>query len=482
MKKNLTVSVLITALLLPLSTLAGEKEETLIQQVTDAYGGEAIRNLTSYIISKKMLSPSTGQSRTPQLDNLARTSLHLVVDIKNGKARSDSLFTGRSGDFHGATISHGEEAWTLNYRANTYGAAQNADVYAFAGGSMRTNDAILAYELYKARDKAKLVGEVDYLNRPHEIVEVPFPLSPDLTLYVDKESHFISKMTRTTQFGDLDYVFSDMKEADGIKYAEQADFFVAGVANLVSLTHRSRFNTDIPDHEFEPPAGMEEEAARIDTSEMKANRLSDDVYHVGQGNGFTLFVNSPDGVIAAGGYPGLQDRLALFRSESGNYQPLKYQIITHHHQDHLGGINEAIDLGATLVTVDENVESIKDYVENAADADFLRINERMTLGKGRNRVEIYDVATIHTAHFLVTYVPSQKLIFIADHLNSPYESGAPTANLNTTTMYEALQALDLDISKIAIAHGARVFTMKEMQASVEAYSPLVCMADRPVCE
>jgi glyoxylase-like metal-dependent hydrolase (beta-lactamase superfamily II) len=97
-------------------------------------------------------------------------------------------------------------------------------------------------------------------------------------------------------------------------------------------------------------------------------------------------------------------------------------------------------------------------------------------------VEIYDVATIHAKHFLVTYVPSQKLVFIADHLNSPYETGIPTASLNTTTMYEALLALDLDIKKIAIAHGARVFTMKEMQASVDAYSPQVCMADRPVCK
>ncbi len=65
MKKNLTVSVLITALLLPSTTLAGEKEEALIQQITDAYGGDAIRNLTSYTILKKMLAPSTGQSRTP---------------------------------------------------------------------------------------------------------------------------------------------------------------------------------------------------------------------------------------------------------------------------------------------------------------------------------------------------------------------------------------------------------------------------------
>ena len=49
-------------------------------------------------------------------------------------------------------------------------------------------------------------------------------------------------------------------------------------------------------------------------------------------------------------------------------------------------------------------------------------------------------------------------------------------------MYDALQALDIDIRKVAIAHGARIFTMREMQASVEAYSPLGCLADRPVCE
>ena len=115
-------------------------------------------------------------------------------------------------------------------------------------------------------------------------------------------------------------------------------------------------------------------------------------------------------------------------------------------------------------------------------ADFLTVNKRLTFGEGRDRVEIYDVATIHSAHFLVTYVPSQKLVFIADHLGSPYETGEPTASLNTTTMYAALLGLDLDIRKIAVAHGARVFTMKEMQASVEAYTPLVCMAGRSICE
>jgi metal-dependent hydrolase (beta-lactamase superfamily II) len=84
-----------------------------------------------------------------------------------------------------------------------------------------------------------------------------------------------------------------------------------------------------------------------------------------------------------------------------NHKQLRYQVVTHHHQDHLGGLNEAIDLGATLVTVEDNVNAITD--------------------------------------------------------------------------------LGLDIRKITIAHGARVFTVNDMQASVDAYKPGGCLADRPVC-
>ena len=48
-------------------------------------------------------------------------------------------------------------------------------------------------------------------------------------------------------------------------------------------------------------------------------------------------------------------------------------------------------------------------------------------------------------------------------------------------IYVALEKLDLDIKKIATAHNARIFTMKEMKASVAAYAPVGCANDRPVC-
>jgi len=82
---------------------------------------------------------------------------------------------------------------------------------------------------------------------------------------------------------------------------------------------------------------------------------------------------------AAGGYPGLQARLERFNSERENDNPLAYQIVTHHHCDHHCGIAEAVAAGARLVTVDVNIEAIKNGVTPPPENnDFLRVGPRTT--------------------------------------------------------------------------------------------------------
>jgi len=482
MKARFQVSTIAIGLLMAGVATAGEVEDALIDKVVAAYGGDKIVNLNSFSISKKFMAPALGQSHTPDLQQIGFNSQFLVVDIAGGNARYETLFDGRGGTFQGATISDGETATALNYQAGTYGSAQQADPYVFGGGPMRTNDAILAHELNKARETATHIGEANYMNRTHEMISMPFPSSPALTLWVDKESGLISKMVRVNpQLGQLDYVFSDRSEDNGIPYAVSTNFFVAGTPNLVTVRNESTFNRRFPNSLFELPDGLTEEGERIDTTDMSSNEIADNVHHVGQGGAFSIFINSSAGLIAAGGSAGFAQRLNHYRQESGNFQPLAYQVVTHHHNDHLAGIQEAVAAGATLVTVDSNVETIK-RDGASPDARFLLASGRMTLGQGGNRVEIYEVSTIHAARFLVTYVPEEKLIFIADHLNSPYKTGVPNPNLNTVTMWEALQVLDLDFNKIAIAHGARIFSKRELQQSADSYEEIGCIGDRPVCQ
>lgn len=482
MKTKIVVALLIGTLSIFSHAKEDDQLPALIAGITEAYGGDAIINLKSYALDDRILSTSLGQEWHPDLDEVTNFNQVLKVDLAGNRSRLETWADGRGGVFQNATISDGETAYNINYRSMTYGAAPSADVYTFAGGFMRTTDSVLVYELIKAADQARYDGEVLYMNRPHVKIVMPFPQSPELTLFIDKETHLVSKMERTTQFGHLDYVFSDYEKVGGVTHARIFRFFVQGDPNLISKTHKAEFNVEFSDVEFAIPDNLAEEGERVDVSEMLVNKISDRVYHIGQNNGFSIFADTSDGIVAAGGYPALTDRFDRFKEETGVHKPLNYQVVTHHHNDHLGGLGEAVALGAKLVTVTDNVQTIKDAIAPAPeDWRFMTVGKRTTLGEGRDRVEIFEVSTIHAASYLIVYVPSERTIFIADHLGSPYATGVPVANLNTTSMLAALESLDLDVRRIATAHNGRIFSFKDLTDSVAAYADFSCAADRPVC-
>lgn len=158
------------------------------------------------------------------------------------------------------------------------------------------------------------------------------------------------------------------------------------------------------------------------------------------------------------------------------------RIVTHHHSDHIGGLGEAVQLGARLLTVADNIDTIKQSISPATDqGSFYQSGARSTLGSGRERIEVYEVSTSHAASFLVMYAVAEKTVFIADHFGSPFAKGLPTANLSSVEMLNQLEKLDIDIDKISTAHNARIFTIKELRDSAAAYKEVVCSAKRPVC-
>lgn len=480
---NKLIAVLGLLSTVPFTVIAGEAEDELIAKVTQAYGGDALLNMSNYRIEERYISPTGGQGHRAGLVEIGKSAQVLTVDLKNNKAVYDSWNFGRQGGSQYATVSDGEKAQNINYMAGTYGDAQNADPHVFAGGTMRTTDTVLVYELNRAKAEAKLAEDTRYMNRPHHLISMPFPSSPDLQLFIDSETFLVSRMLRVNpQLGNLDYVFSNHKKHNGISYASNIDFFIAGNPNLIGTQHDVTFNLDLPADTFTLASNLKPESERIDASNMMVNKISDRAYHVGQSGAFTLFVDTSMGTIAAGGYAGLQGRFEHFQTESNKYKPLTYQVVTHHHNDHIGGVAEGIALGAKLVTVEENVQEIKNgTTPTPKDRNFHTIKSRATFGDGRDRVEVYEVSTIHAASFLVTYVPAAKTVFIADHMGSPYAKGTPVANQSTVDMLAALEALNIDIAKIATAHNARIFSMQDMRASVAAYKPNICAGDRPIC-
>jgi glyoxylase-like metal-dependent hydrolase (beta-lactamase superfamily II) len=466
------------------AAMAQTDKNTLIDAVAAAYGGDAFTNIKNYEITERYIAPATGQSWSPELVNIGGVRQHLVHELSSGNVYFENWFVGRGGGFPNVIIVKADQGWTVDPVNNRYGEAASADPYVIAGGTLRTTDTLLARELVNAREAAEHVGSAMHLNRAHDLLKIPFPQSADLTLYIDKQTHLINRMRRdNAQLGALDYVFSDHVKKDGITRATRTSFLVAGQPNMIGANREVAFNVALPASRFEVPANMKEEGKRLDDSEMVVNRLSKNVYHIGQSGAYSLFVDTGSEIIAAGGYAGLADRFARFQSETGVHRPLRYQVITHHHTDHLGGIGDALDLGAQLVTVRANVEPIRAASRRDVESGrFLNTPARMTFGSGDGRVELYDVSTIHAASNLLFYVPSTRTLFMADHLSSPYEKGVPSANLNTVSMAAALQPLDLNYSKIATAHGARIYSRKDLENSVAAFSDQECPQGWALCD
>lgn len=470
------------------SSLATAQEESdrvnpLADKVVAAYGGDALRSLRNYEVVESYMAANLGQSWSPDVIDVARNNFRFVNDLENGRVYSEAWFKSRAGIAPALTILNGDNAWNVNLQSGVYGAANPADPYAFGGGVMRTTDTVLAIEFDKARASAEYLGEATWMNRAHEMVKIPFPLSPDLTLYIDSETGLIRRMVRDNpQLGRLDYVFEEHGSIDGLVAARRVNFSIGGDPNLLGVNRVVRFNQALPAALFELPAGLEEEAKRIDTSEVIVNRLARNVYHIGQNAAYSIFVDTGTEIIGCGGYTGLAQRLETFREQTGSHRPLRYQVVTHHHSDHLGGIDEALSLGATLVAVDEVVPQIRKYSQQTPEsARFLAVNGRMTLGEGDGRVEIYDVSTIHSFSNLLFYVPATRTLFMADHFGSPYAEGVPQANVNTASMAEALEPLDINFNRIVTAHTARVYSARDFESSVQRYRDYDCPDDRPLC-
>ena len=465
---------------------AQEAEDTLtpiVDKVVATYGGKALTGLRNYEIVESYTQTALGQSWSPALTEVNKFNTRLVHDIENQRLYQETWFKGRGGVFPNILVVNDEKAWNLNLQAMRFGEAASADPYATSGGVMRTTDTLLARELHRAGDAAEYLGDANWMNRPHHMVRIPFPQSPELTLYIDTESGVINRMTRDNpQLGLLDYTFSGHQLVDGLVAARFVNFAVAGDPNLMSSGRKVRFNQPVNAALFVVPESYVAEAERIATSEMVVNRLAKNVYHIGQNGGYSIFVDTGSEVIGSGGYAGLSDRLAKFQEATGTHRPLRYQVVTHHHSDHLGGIDEALGLGATLVTVDANIEPIREVSQRQPESGrFLSVNNRMTLGEGSGRVELYDVSTIHANSNLLVYVPATRTLFMADHFGDAFAAGVPTPNRNTVSMAEALDSLDLGYNKIVTAHNARVYTARDFAASVAAFEDFECPQDHPVC-
>jgi glyoxylase-like metal-dependent hydrolase (beta-lactamase superfamily II) len=148
-------------------------------------------------------------------------------------------------------------------------------------------------------------------------------------------------------------------------------------------------------------------------------------------------------------------------------KPIKYVAVTHHHDDHAGGIRTYMAEGATLIVVPgeeaflKKVSAVRFKIEpdaltrNPREAKFEPVqNGKRVLTDGTTTVELYDIGSgPHTEGMLVAYFPAQKLIFQGDLLNRPPNGDYPIANDTSVHFLNWIDSKKLAVEITIPVHG-----------------------------
>lgn len=480
----LAAVVAATALLVSPAS-AGEREDQLLAAMTEAYGGQRLMNLKTY---SEDMTFSLHWEKQDWRPNMARIRLYkdsFAVDFERRKVSREYWQEGFGEVFHSLDLMEegGGKSYDLQARqvidGGNFGSAMNS----FARFSMP----MLVRRLHDDGVEITLTGTENIDGVPHNVLRVNLPNNQNVrVLYVDTTTNFITKVIRELPNSKDEYLFLHYRVIDGIAHPtvvhrhdvgrfsvgfRQTDWYYSQNVNL-----SKRFVAPVG---FTAPPEFD----GVDRSKVTIHKLADHVYHIGAGGGNSIFIDTGEYIIASGGQAGLAERFKEFKSASGIDKPLRYQVVSHHHNDHVAGLKEALDLGATLVTVRDHVPPIVRAVGEGIPEDRFRlVSGDTTLAGGTSApVRVFDIQTPHVEHLLMLYVPSVKVVFVADHVGTNTRESLPGPNENRTKFYEVFMRMNLDADRFLASHSARILTLDEVRWIAEQKMPSRCYENRPIC-
>jgi glyoxylase-like metal-dependent hydrolase (beta-lactamase superfamily II) len=147
-------------------------------------------------------------------------------------------------------------------------------------------------------------------------------------------------------------------------------------------------------------------------------------------------------------------------------KPIRHVVLSHFHDDHMGGVRTYAAEGATVVVH----SSAGDYIRavlgqrRTIEPDRLEIARRegrqsqpavmvvedaITLTDGTREVKLYHVPNSHVSGMLVGYVPDARVLFTADLVSDTF----PLIPVFASSVYELIEKNELSVAMIACGHG-----------------------------
>jgi glyoxylase-like metal-dependent hydrolase (beta-lactamase superfamily II) len=478
MKKLLILSIagslLIVSTLLPAEDTLPLRAVNRANEVIDAaiatYGGsDAIGSLHTFVQKRRFTTYATNQSRVPGPPWDQNEQWNFVaIDFENQVFAGKNKGSGGGFDFHNKQIIKGEEGWQISYRAGTVTPLAQPDFNTAAGPVVRVTPALLVKQLIERRQTAHWLGEVEFEGRPHDVITLVMEVGPALSLYFDKETHILNRSERVLPpFGQVDYRFLDYETVDGIPFNKTFKLFVNDQPNIDIYNEPPVLNQDIEKY-VALPTDLEMLAAPpAAPTDVLVQQAADGVYFAGAGATYAMFVDMGDHIVAVGGTAGIPDRITAVRKEIGD-KPIRYGVITHHHNDHVLGVATYESEGATILGLEQHEAVIRGA---AADGEALQlqfVDGKHVIEGDDLTLELYDIGpTPHAEHILVAYVPESGVLFEADHFVSPANGVMQPAQPVMKALAKAIDKFDLEVETILSSHSPRIAGIADLETSLK---------------
>jgi glyoxylase-like metal-dependent hydrolase (beta-lactamase superfamily II) len=461
------------------------KAKAVLDRSVAAYGGveelNAISNVSLRLAGETV---HRNQSHRPGESDRTPYTGEILIDLKNMRARQiqKGQYPGGFNWNNGLVIDGGNRTGFDLIRKTSNPPAPIAPPV-FKANTRWLPQLVLLNVLERA-PSLRYAGKIDYDKRPHEVIDYVTNDGARLTLYIDQDTGLLSKFeTLVTDPYAGDAVFEtrftgQRKVGKYVVPARRVTVLNGDITNDFGLEEVA-FNIELTPDRFKLPEGLR---AITFPTPAPVTKHADKIYTTSAGGYNVLFVEFNDHIFVME-TPG-NDRVSLQAIEQIKKtipnKPIKYVAVTHHHDDHAGGIRTYMAEGATLIVAPGEEAFFKKVseVRFKGDPDRLTRNPRepkfeplqngkRVLTDGTTTVELYDIGKgPHTDAMLVAYFPAQKFIFQGDLLNRPANGDYPIANDTSVHFLNWIDAKKLAVEMTIPVHGTPT-TMAEFRKAVE---------------
>lgn len=221
-------------------------------------------------------------------------------------------------------------------------------------------------------------------------------------------------------------------------------------------------------HWFLRRAAQGGQADRDESTVFDFLEVGDGLYQVTGSSHHNLLIVGPDALalVDAPLYPKRSRNMLAELAERWPDKPLTHLILTHHHNDHMGGLAPYAEAGVRVVAPSGDAPLYTAMIRRTtgSDPEIASIWKKGAVPGFGRRVEVYAVPNSHASDMLMVYVPDENMIFNTD-LYSPGRQAQHPVWMKE--LFSAIRFYGLDVAHLVGGHGRGSATFSQLKEAVQ---------------